>query len=241
MNNALVVLIAIALLALVGVRSATFARLEALMPRARISDSPPIVRAHQWAASLRALVAAAPARRVAEAALPSVLLGVAAELRAGSSPAAALRSAATGAPPELGRVLATAAASVDIGASVGPALCATGLPGLRAFASCWDVTADTGAGLAVALDRLAGGLFDAQRVRTEVTAQLAGVQASAALLAALPVAGLAMGGALGARPLVFLLGRPAGRACLAAGLALELVGLCWTRRIVAGARARISP
>ena len=71
--------------------------------------------------------------------------------------------------------------------------------------------------------------------RRQVAAALAGPRASAALLALLPLAGVALAAGLGARPLHVLLHTPLGVGCLLLGAALDLLGLWWTTRIVARA------
>ncbi len=69
----------------------------------------------------------------------------------------------------------------------------------------------------------------------EIAAELAAPRTTIAVLAALPLAGLLLGAALGARPLEVLLHTPAGLASLAVGAALEWLGLVWTARIVRAA------
>ena len=69
----------------------------------------------------------------------------------------------------------------------------------------------------------------------------AAAQATARLLAALPVGVLLLGNGLGGDPVGFLLDTPPGLVCLCAGLALEYAGLCWLAHIadqVTGRRRR---
>jgi tight adherence protein B len=56
--------------------------------------------------------------------------------------------------------------------------------------------------------------------------------ASAAVLAALPLLGLAMGTGVGADPWRVLTTTGPGRVLLVAGVLLELCGLAWSRRLV---------
>ena len=72
------------------------------------------------------------------------------------------------------------------------------------LATAWMVCETTGGQLAAPVARLAGAWRDDEQVRREVTAALAGPRATAVLLAGLPLAGLAMGAALGADPVALL-------------------------------------
>lgn len=110
-----------------------------------------------------------------------------------------------------------------------------GAEGLRLLAACWRVGSERGGTLATVLDGLAAALRDEEAQRQEVTVQLAGPRATARLLAVLPVVGLAMAAALGARPLSFLCGTLPGLACLVTGVALNVAGLYWTHRIAQAA------
>ncbi|WOI63240.1 type II secretion system F family protein [Streptomyces fradiae] len=160
---------------------------------------------------------------------------IAAELRAGSQPAQALRFAAraTGA---LGDDEPAVAAAARFGGDVPGALRGAagtaGAEGLAGLGACWQVAVDGGAGLAAGLDRLEAALRERREERERLRAQLSGAWATVVLLALLPVAGLAMGAALGADPLRVLLHTPAGLACLVVGGALEAAGLWWAGRIV---------
>lgn len=160
---------------------------------------------------------------------------VAAELRAGSQPAQALRFAAraTGAlGGEEPAVLAAARFGGDVPEALRCAARTEGADGLAGLGACWQVAVDGGAGLAAGLDRLEAALRERREQRERLRAQLSGAWATVVLLALLPVAGLAMGAALGADPLGVLLHTPAGLACLAVGGALEAAGLWWAGRIV---------
>jgi tight adherence protein B len=85
--------------------------------------------------------------------------------------------------------------------------------------------------LASVIDGLAEALRDEQTHREEVALQLAGPRATARLLAGLPLLGLLMAVALGARPFAFLLGTAPGGLCLGLGVGLDALGLWWTRRL----------
>jgi tight adherence protein B len=157
------------------------------------------------------------------------------ELRAGLQPAQALLLAA-GATDVLGdaeaAVLAAARFGGDVPGVLRKAARQPGAEGLAGMAACWRVAVDSGAGLAAGLDRLEAALRSESDQREDLKAQLAGAWSTVVLLALLPVAGLAMGWALGADPLYVLFHTPAGIACLVTGGLLETAGLCWAGRIV---------
>lgn len=165
---------------------------------------------------------------------------LAAELTAGRGPADALAAAATVATGPVATALATAAAGVPFGGQVPEVLTAaagsSAVPDLlRGLAACWSVCSTTGAGLAAAVDRLTEVLRAEHRQRREVEAELAAPKATAALLALLPLVGTLLAAGLGAKPLQVLLHTPVGISCLLLGVALDLIGLWWTGRLVAAA------
>lgn len=172
-------------------------------------------------------------RRALEA--MAVLAG---DLRAGRSPADGLAAAAAAACGGTATALAAAAAAARVAGDVPGALVSGGgvVPEvLRALAACWSVTAVSGSGLAAGVERLAESLRAAAAQRRALEAELAGPRATAALLAVLPVAGVGLASALGADPVHVLLHTPVGLTCLGAGLGLDLLGVAWTRRLVARA------
>ncbi|PRX99474.1 type II secretion system F family protein [Allonocardiopsis opalescens] len=174
-------------------------------------------------------------RELWQRAVVELCAALAAELHAGRTAADALAAAADEAPPAVAARLAPVAAAARSGDDPVDALVALsrlpGAGGLAYLAACWRVGAGTGAGFAQVADRLADTLADGLARRRETAAQLAGPRTTAILLAALPAAGLALATSLDERPLAFLLGTPAGLACLAAGITLDAAGLWWTLRI----------
>ncbi|MFJ9577440.1 type II secretion system F family protein [Streptomyces sp. NPDC101191] len=180
------------------------------------------------------------ARREREARSDGVvaLCGAAAgELRAGWQPAQALAFAArttAALGDQEAAVLAAARFGGDVPAALRRAAQQDGADGLAGIGACWQVAVDGGAGLAAGLDRLEAALRAHRDQRERLRAQLAGAWATVAVLAVLPVAGLGLGAALGARPLQVLLHTPAGLGCLAVGVVLEAAGLWWAARIVRG-------
>ncbi|MEU6034396.1 type II secretion system F family protein [Actinomadura sp. NPDC047616] len=110
-----------------------------------------------------------------------------------------------------------------------------GAEGLRLLAACWRIGAERGGTLAAVLDGLADALRDEEEQRQEIAAQLAGPKATARLLSGLPLLGLAMAAALGAKPLAFLFGTIPGLGCLATGVTLDVLGMWWTSRLARAA------
>ena len=154
---------------------------------------------------------------------------VAAEVRAGHSPTRALE-AASGVLAELAPVAAVSRLGGDVPAAL-RAVDAPGAEALSRLAVAWQLAADTGAGLAAVVDRVGAGLRADEELRAEVVAQLAGPRASARMLAALPLLGLALGFGAGSDPIPFLFATPYGLACLALGAALAGAGLVWVERL----------
>jgi tight adherence protein B len=105
----------------------------------------------------------------------------------------------------------------------------------NAVAAVFRVCEDTGASLATVLTRLAALTADERRRRDEIALALAGPRSSAALLATLPALGVLAGAGLGASPLPFLLGTPAGHLCFLLGVGLDVLGAWWVARLAASA------
>lgn len=97
----------------------------------------------------------------------------------------------------------------------------------------------TGAPLADLLDRIEADARAMDRGLAAAAAQAAGAQATAWLLALLPLGGIALGFAIGVDPVEVLLHTPIGAACVVSALLLQLGGLAWADRLNATAtRAR---
>jgi tight adherence protein B len=184
-----------------------------------------------------ALVLVRRARRARAAELRQALVvevceALVGELRAGLPLLAALERCV-----ELWPALEPVAAAGRLGADVPSALRSLstlgGAEGLREVASAWQVAADTGTGLAVALDHVARTARERQATRHLVLGELASAQATARLVAVLPVASLAMSTGIGGDPWRFLLATPAGLTCLTIGACLAWLGLLWIDRIAA--------
>jgi tight adherence protein B len=91
----------------------------------------------------------------------------------------------------------------------------------------------TGAPLADLLDRLEADARNTARLRTTAVAHAAGARATGWLLAALPVAGIALGYGIGTDPLHVLFHTAVGGLLTALALALQMAGLAWTHRLTA--------
>ncbi|MET8474348.1 type II secretion system F family protein [Streptomyces sp. NPDC006422] len=178
-------------------------------------------------------------RREAVIRLCGLLAG---EVRAGRQPGEGLIVAVRDSGAVTGARGAAVVAAARFGGDVPGALRAAarepGAEGLGGLAACWRVAVDRGAGLAAGLERLADALRAERDQRADFRAQLAGPVSTAGMLAGLPVFGLLLGAAMGARPLRVLLHTWPGVGCLVVGGALEAAGLWWAMRIVRGAEER---
>ncbi len=171
-------------------------------------------------------------RRGSEA-LASYFGSVAAELRAGSTTAGALRRGADALPdstPEnLRAALSTAAGLAAQGGSPAVALTA---PEVARYAALLTLSGRHGVALANLIEQAQSQLDTARRHAGETAASLQGPQATAVILACLPLAGILMGGAMGADSLGFLLGGGLGGVLLDVGVALVCTGFAWSRLIL---------
>jgi tight adherence protein B len=74
-------------------------------------------------------------------------------------------------------------------------------------------------------------IVERERFASTVAAGMAGARATAAILAGLPVLGVALGQLIGAEPVRFLLSDGAGGWLLMIGVTLACAGLWWSDRI----------
>jgi len=93
----------------------------------------------------------------------------------------------------------------------------------------------TGCALADVLATVESDLARHGSQRAELHATAAGHRATVALLAGLPILGLAMGSGIGAEPVRILTSTTVGHILLVVGVGLELLGLAWSRRMTSRA------
>ncbi|GAA3703427.1 hypothetical protein GCM10022377_16330 [Zhihengliuella alba] len=103
---------------------------------------------------------------------------------------------------------------------------------------CLRLSEETGAPLAVLLERLAEQTEAAYDLHRSRQSALAGPRATARMLAGLPAIGFLLAVLLGARPVELFLGNPLAQLSFSAGVAFWFVNQAWTRRLMRGARGR---
>jgi tight adherence protein B len=161
---------------------------------------------------------------------------VASELRSGQPPSQALQRAAV-VWPRLDPVVSAARLGADVPQALERVSRHRGAEALRDVAAAWSLSHQVGSGLAQALDRVVQQARGELATRRVIAAELASAQATARMVAQLPVALLVLSGGTGGDPWHFLLATGPGLGCLAAGLLLVLTGLAWLDRIVTGVEA----
>ena len=146
------------------------------------------------------------------------------------------------------------AADLRAGLAIGPLAVVPGLPASAAggpeheavpghgfdsrlaelTAAVWRLAEQTGAPAADLVERIEADARAGDRSRATATAQAAGAQATALLLAGLPVGGIALGYGIGVDPLQVLLHTPLGAACAVVAVLLQCGGLLWADRLSNG-------
>ncbi len=168
-------------------------------------------------------------------AMVDVVEALAGELNAGQAPIQALQFALDAGPVDFHRF----AQSIRLGADpLSQCTQLARIPGCEAalsLAACWRVGSNAGSGLVDTMEQLAQGLRDDLAVRAEVQSQIAGPQATARFLAALPVAGPVLATALGVNFGAVLFTTSVGHWCVVLGLLLDVLGLWWVHRIMTSA------
>jgi tight adherence protein B len=169
-------------------------------------------------------------------ALTEGLGALAADLRSGRSLEAATDAAVAACGDEVcGRGLALAIRAPAAGPTVrgqGPVPGEALRDALDRISAAVRLSTRTGCSLAAVASAVEDDLRARQRHRRELRSVTAAPRASAALLAGLPLVGLAMGSGVGADPWRVLTTTGPGQVLLVAGVMLELAGLAWTARLV---------
>jgi tight adherence protein B len=101
-------------------------------------------------------------------------------------------------------------------------------------AAVWRLAERTGAPAADLIDRIEADARSADRSRAGAAAEAAGAQATALMMATLPVGGIALGYGIGFDPLPVLLHTPLGAACAIGAVLLQCAGLLWSDRLASG-------
>jgi tight adherence protein B len=101
-------------------------------------------------------------------------------------------------------------------------------------AAVWRLAEQTGAPAADLVERIEADARAGDRSRATAAAQAAGAKATALLLAALPIGGIALGYGIGVDPLAVLLTTPMGAACAVTAVLLQCAGLLWSERLANG-------
>ena len=105
-----------------------------------------------------------------------------------------------------------------------------------ALTATWSVSKQTGSPISEVLVRIAEAVEDDLDAHAAREAAMSGPRATARLLSALPLVGLAIGLILDADPIGVLVGSLWGRVALGLGMVLGATGALWTRHLVASAR-----
>ena len=173
-------------------------------------------------------------RRAAEA-VPAALERIAAELRGGATVGGAIDTVAAGG-GALAVDLRRVRSRLVLGAPVGDALAAWAserdVHGVRAAAGSLALAATVGGPAADALDGLAASLRDRLGAFAEARALSAQARMSAVVVGAGPIGYVLISALIDPGATARMYSTPVGRACLAAGLLLELAGAAWMRALL---------
>ena len=207
-----------------------------------VLTSLPVALALVVAAGAGLVVSRGVAARGASTAYAHDLVGVAdavaASLAAGVAPEGALDTVGRG--TAVGRDLAAVVARHRQGSPLQTELDhwaqANPQSGARLLADALALASQTGGSRAQAAAGVARTLREREALTREIRALGAQVRASALVMVAAPAAFAAVSAAADRRVAAFLLGQPAGWACVLGGLALDGAGAWWIHRLGAGLR-----
>ena len=111
---------------------------------------------------------------------------------------------------------------------------------LAKCANLLDLSSKSGSSINEALSQVANKLIARRNQEQLLATELASTKATVFVLAGLPIIGVGMGLMLGANSIAWLLGSSVGRGCLVLGVALELVGWFWIKRLLNRALADVT-
>lgn len=183
--------------------------------------------------------ARARARRSAESvALQGALGTLVGELRVGAHPVVAFESAAAETDGVVAASLRAVAARARLGADVAAGLRSVGersaVPSYwERLSVCWQLAQTQGLGIVALIRAAERDVVERERFASRVSSGMAGARATAAILAGLPVLGVALGQLIGAEPVRFLFSGGIGGWLLLIGVTLACAGLWWSDRITA--------
>lgn len=177
--------------------------------------------------------------RQVEVALPGFLEELARSVRSGSSIRTAIADAADHSDPPLSLDLEHLTARLDHGVTLEVALdeWSQRRPDVRSVhlvAVATSMAATVGGSVAQVIDGVADTIRSELDLRAEVRALASQAEASAVLVATLPLVFGVIAGLTDSRTLAFLIGTRIGLISLGVGIGLDLVGLLWMRRITSG-------
>lgn len=171
---------------------------------------------------------AANAKVVAAQGFADALSAMVAELRAGAHPVAAAESAAADAAPHAADAMRLIAASARLDGHLGEH---SEDAVLGRLAVAWGLVRKHGLPMADVLDAVRRDAAAGVRFARQAHARMAGPRASAVVLALLPGVGVALGEAMGARPVHVLVSTTPGQILLVMGCALLWAGMAWSAKL----------
>ena len=172
--------------------------------------------------------------------LPELLEAVARFLRSGSSLSVAVRAASEELGESLRRELAIVLAGADHGHPLADSFAdwasGSSSPARHMVAAAMVIAHTLGGGAAHTFDALASSLRARASAQREAEVMAAQARASALVIGVAPFAFAMVIAAVDPSMAGAVLQSGAGQLCLLGGVACELVGLCWIRRLSRGAR-----
>jgi len=105
-------------------------------------------------------------------------------------------------------------------------------PLLVSCANLLDISLQSGSSINDALSQISQALINRRKHEQLIATELASTKATVFVLAGLPIMGAGMGLILGTDSIFWLVTSPAGRSCLVLGIALELAGWFWIKRLL---------